>query len=113
MQQLWIISGRRYSPAPIEPVYRDGHVFRTTFQIAYFCDNCGDIWARRILLDAESRRWEVSHTRCPNCPPFNAYSEPPGSISPYWNPGFLATLPYELLRREAEIYARYSTDPLF
>jgi hypothetical protein len=114
MQQIWIISGRRYGPAPVDPTYKDGLIYRTTFQLAYFCDHCGEIWARRILLASpNSLRWEVSHSRCERCPPFNAYDEPPGTVSPYWNEGFLSTLPPEILRREAELYSRYTTDPLF
>ena len=75
---------------------------------AYFCANCGEIWARieRNSLERDFK-WDLVHTECLECAEKRKSKEilnVPGSL---WNPFLdnrqLEYLPVEALRRELNI----------
>lgn len=75
---------------------------------AYFCNECGRIWAKIARITAyKLLRWEVIHTECLDCAAkdkVNARLNVPGSL---WNPFLdnkqLDYLSMKALRRELNI----------
>lgn len=107
--QLWVIEGESFPPAPIPPreAMRLDHPGDTQhpLSVAYFCPKCGDVWARRIILDSPPD-WILYNRHCGKHPPQSRYFPLPGSIWLDFRCDVIENLPSEVLRREALIYIR-------
>lgn len=95
--QTWMIDGKLVCQAPISVEFSHAQP-HAPYSYAYFCPQCGELWARRIISPAT--RWNVLTHECPKheAP---RYCEPAGSIWKQLDPDFLNHLPKEILRREA------------
>ena len=95
--QTWMIDGKLVCQAPIglEYIHAQAH---PPYSYAYFCPQCGELWARRIISPAT--RWvTLTHECIRHEAP--RYCEPGGSIWKNLDTDFLKHLPKEILRREA------------
>lgn len=99
------VRGEPLGSAPIDPGSAERLGWRRT-GIAYFCPECGDIWARVSLRDSRGayRHWDVAIV---GCEAHGDLWEVPGSLlSGYRNAGYLEYLPEPALRREFEVHLR-------
>jgi hypothetical protein len=99
MQQLWLIANETYGP------FEAGmHLVHGTYEppvsVAFFCPHCGEIWGRRIILQAKG--WWVATVPCEECHRSCTIFQVPGSVLTVFTP--LKELPKELLKREALLH---------
>jgi hypothetical protein len=94
--QTWIIDGKLIAQAPCPQEHSHAELHPPE-SLGYFCPQCGELWARRIINP--STRWHVLTRECPKhqAP---RYCEPGGSVWRNLNPGFLQNLPKAVLKRE-------------
>lgn len=91
------IWGQAYTPFKCGP----DHHNMPRRSIAFFCPQCGEIWAR--LVSTEDTKWgPVVHRSCDKCGPLNPpYDfERAGSLTFSYDADLYNALPVDLLRRE-------------
>lgn len=107
--QIWIIEGKQYPPEPIGLEYIHATPSRP-FPIAYFCPFCGDIWARRLILEGNPE-WVLFHKPCSKHP-HSISRGVSGSIWIGFNTDSDRNLPLPVLRREALLHLNaYHKEP--
>lgn len=74
--------------------------------VAYFCGDCGDLWARIVLLNSrgEIQAMEVVQVACERHP--DQWEVAGSLLSGARNFGYLDYLPAELVKREYEIVSK-------
>lgn len=84
----------------------DLHYRRTG--IAYYCPECGDIWARVVFWDSSGRQ-NLLEAEIVSCENHADYWNVPGSLLSAGLGGLINLLPREAVKRELEIYLRRIT----
>lgn len=95
--QIWTIDGEQFAPEPCaqELAHAEWH---RPFSIAFFCPFCGDIWARRIVVDGHTE-WALWTKPCSRHP-HSISRGLSGSVWCAYETEYCKNLPVEILRRE-------------
>jgi len=99
MNALIFIEGRLVGEMQLGVVQIHGQLFPPEGR-AYFCPDCGDIWARIVVQDRPSRAVTIPCRRHHKHPYW-----PGGSIWLSWERELMAALPPQVLAREAKRHA--------
>lgn len=75
---------------------------RPTPSLLFFCEFCGDTFARVVVKDEEGevQEWEAWRKCCSKCKQKSVFYSPPGAIYCSWLPEVLEAMPKEVLERE-------------
>lgn len=94
--QTWFIDKQMYPPVEClrERIHNE---HPPPLSLAFFCPQCGDIWARRVITPATP--WNVLTRECRKhkAP---RYCEPEGSVWIAYNTEYVKNLPKSVLRYE-------------
>lgn len=74
--------------------------------LAFFCQRCGDTWAR-IVVDKAAFRVEYGDCRKHQVDRLSISSERPGSLYRPWLSYLVDDLPPEVVRREFNLHLKY------
>lgn len=75
---------------------------------AFFCTNCGSIWARIVRCNKDKQfDWEIIHTQCLECSKNNSIPARLNVSGSVWNPFLdirqLDYLPVEVIKMELDL----------
>ena len=89
----------------VDPGSRPDLSYRRT-GVAYFCQHCGEVWARLVFVDSKERQasFEVKTVACENHPD---WWNVPGSLLAARLEGLLDLLPPAALQREVRVHFNY------
>ena len=79
--------------------------------LAYFCDSCGDIWARTVMQDSDGRFKAYDVVKC-SCEKHQDSWNVPGSLLVGHYENLLKDLPPDAVRREFEIHLLHTLKEL-
>ena len=96
---LWTVDSVAYPPHSIGLDWQGN----LPTHAAWYCGICGDVWARRVVLDLPTTidpAWRFWQIPCRRCAATRNCFQLPGSLMHYSDRQLLNSLPHDLLVRE-------------